>query len=120
MLINADSCRQARDPNRFRQKRCILVPVPYSLSGEHRPSGPISRVPHVTRAYRRLHTMDQSKPSLPNFICLISSASISQHVPANDQSHDFVGAFQDLVHPHIAQDPLDGMIAQIAIASVEL
>ena len=36
---------------------------------------------------------------------------IAQHSAADDEPHDFVGAFQYLMNAHIAQDAFDGMIA---------
>src|ERR1044072_9072859 len=46
--------------------------------------------------------------------------SIAQQLPADDQPHDLIGAFQDLVNPQVPQDALDGMIAQIAVAAMQL
>ena len=46
--------------------------------------------------------------------------SVPQQVPADDQPHHLVGAFQDLVHAHVAQHALDRMVAQIAVAAVQL
>src|SRR5580704_3776966 len=40
--------------------------------------------------------------------------------PADDEAHDLVGTFENLMHPHITQDPFDRMVVQIAIAAVEL
>ncbi len=45
---------------------------------------------------------------------------IAQHSAADDEPHDFVGAFQYLMDAHIAQDALNGMIAQIAITAMQL
>src|SRR6266849_1961838 len=50
----------------------------------------------------------------------ISVPSIPAHIPAHDQPHHLVGAFQDLVHAQVAQYALDRVIAQIAVAAVEL
>src|SRR5271169_191397 len=40
--------------------------------------------------------------------------------PTDDHSHDFVGPFQDSMHPQIADDLLQTILAQIAIATVQL
>src|SRR5271163_45211 len=40
--------------------------------------------------------------------------------PTDDHSHDFVGPFQDSMHPQIADDLLEAILAQIAIATVQL
>ena len=32
---------------------------------------------------------------------------VSQKIAAHDHAHDLVGSFEDLVHAHVAQDPLD-------------
>src|ERR1043166_9638183 len=45
--------------------------------------------------------------------------SIPQHVAADDQPHHLVGAFQYLVHAHVAQDALDWMVAHIAQTDVQ-
>src|SRR5439155_26704561 len=50
----------------------------------------------------------------------ITASSIPQQITADDQPHHLVGAFQDLVDAHVAQDPLDRMIAQVAVAAVKL
>src|SRR5207248_11782557 len=57
---------------------------------------------------------------LPAFPQPPLAPSIAQLVPADDQPHDLVGAFEDLMHPQVPQDALDGMVAQIAIAAMEL
>ena len=51
---------------------------------------------------------------------MIEITLISQYITANDQPHHLVGAFQNLVHAQIAQDALDWMIAQVAVAAVKL
>src|SRR4029078_4981259 len=45
---------------------------------------------------------------------------VSEHSAADDEPHDFVGALKNLVHPHIAQYALDGIVAQIAITAMQL
>ena len=43
-----------------------------------------------------------------------------QQLAGDDQAHDLVGAFEDLVHPDVAQEALDWIVAQVAIATVKL
>src|SRR6204780_1211822 len=40
--------------------------------------------------------------------------------PADDHPHDFVGAFQDSVHPKVADDLFQTVLAQVAVATVQL
>src|SRR5271166_799585 len=40
--------------------------------------------------------------------------------PADDHPHDFVGPFQDSVHPKIANDLFQTILAQVSIAPVQL
>jgi hypothetical protein len=35
----------------------------------------------------------------------------SQYVPRDDDAHDFIGAFENLMHPQIADDFLDPIVA---------
>src|SRR5258707_6204274 len=46
--------------------------------------------------------------------------SIPQQIPADNQPHHLVGAFEDLVYAQVAQDALDWVIAQVAVAAVKL
>src|SRR5436190_21926062 len=57
---------------------------------------------------------------LPAFPQPPLAPSIAQQVPADDQPHDLVGAFEDLMHAQVPQDALNGMVAQVAIAAMEL
>src|SRR3546814_6717288 len=36
------------------------------------------------------------------------------------RSHDLVGAFEDLVHPDVAQDALDGKFTDVTVSAVQL
>src|SRR5580692_6038180 len=47
-------------------------------------------------------------------------ASLPQEVAGDDDAHDLVGAFEDLVHPDVAQIALDREVLQIAIAAMQL
>src|SRR5579875_2536325 len=40
--------------------------------------------------------------------------------PADDHPHDLVGALQDAVHPQVAHDLFQTILAQIAVAAVQL
>src|SRR5713101_1651071 len=45
----------------------------------------------------------------------------SHQKPArNDHAHDLVGAFEDLMHPEVAQITLDGKVLQVAVAAMQL
>src|SRR5262245_22518873 len=63
-------------------------------------------------------SIGSSMPSRDHSI--VVRPSISQQIPAHDQPHYLVGALENLVHAQIPQHPLDRMIAQIAIAAVDL
>src|SRR4051812_35530882 len=45
---------------------------------------------------------------------------LPQQVAGDDDAHDLVGAFEDLVHPQIAQIALDREILEIAVAAMQL
>ena len=45
-------------------------------------------------------------------------SAVFQHVAGHDDTHDFVGALKDLMHPQIAHKFLDAIIGQITIAAV--
>src|SRR3954452_21799913 len=53
--------------------------------------------------------------SLPELL-----ASAADQGARDDEAHDFVGAFEDLVHPEIAHQLLDAVIMQIAVAAEQL
>src|SRR5208283_1391050 len=40
--------------------------------------------------------------------------------PTDDHPHDFVGPFQDSMHPQVADDLLETILAQVAVAAVQL
>src|SRR5690606_14869134 len=44
----------------------------------------------------------------------------AQKLAGNDDPHDFVGAFEDLVHAQIAQDAFDRIVPDIAVAAMYL
>src|SRR4029077_1796885 len=45
---------------------------------------------------------------------------LPQQVAGDDDAHDFVGAFEDLVDAQVAQVALDREIAEIAVAAMQL
>src|SRR5581483_6649753 len=48
-------------------------------------------------------------------------ARLSAEQPArDDDAHDLVGAFEDLMHPHVAEVALDRELLQIPVAAMEL
>src|SRR5215831_13895858 len=51
---------------------------------------------------------------------MVSLPLIPEHSAADDHAHDLVGTLKYLMHAHVAQDALDRMIAQIAIAAMQL
>src|SRR6185437_2702714 len=51
-------------------------------------------------------------PSLP--------AISTQQLARDDDAHDLVGAFQDLVHAQIAHQLLDAEVLEVAVAAVDL
>src|SRR6218665_2640945 len=48
------------------------------------------------------------------------AAGAIEYAPRNDQAHDFVAAFQYLVHAGVAQQALDRVLADVAVAAVQL
>src|SRR3984893_4841164 len=40
--------------------------------------------------------------------------------PADDHAHDFVGSLEDSVHPQVADDLLQPVLAEVAVAAVQL
>src|SRR5690348_9934430 len=48
------------------------------------------------------------------------SRLLPQQVAGDDDAHDLVGAFEDLVHPHVAQIALDREVLEITVAAVQL
>ena len=40
--------------------------------------------------------------------------------PTDDHAHDFVGSLEDAVHPQIADDLLQPVLAQVAVPAVQL
>ena len=46
--------------------------------------------------------------------------SLAEEVAGDDDAHDLVGAFEDLVHAQIAQIALDREILEIAVAAMQL
>ena len=65
-----------------------------------------------------MHMRPQSPryPAAPMFTRLPSL----EEGASNDDVHDFVGALEDLVHAAVPEVALDGVILQIAVASVQL
>src|SRR5690348_17076498 len=45
---------------------------------------------------------------------------LPEEVAGDDDAHDLVGAFEDLMHPQIAQIALDREILEIAVAAMQL
>jgi len=43
-----------------------------------------------------------------------------EHAAGDDDAHDFVGAFQNLVHACVAQQALQRVFADVAVAAVQL
>ena len=43
-----------------------------------------------------------------------------QKAAGDDNAHDLVGAFEDLVHAHVAQIALDREVLQVAVTAVQL
>src|SRR6195952_2333595 len=52
--------------------------------------------------------------------CLRGSPRPSGFSPADDHPHDFVGSLEDSMHPQIADDLLQPVLAQVPVAAVEL
>ena len=52
--------------------------------------------------------------------CAGLSCALCQQGAGGDEAHDLVGAFEDLVHAQVADDLLDAVIGEIAIAAKEL
>src|SRR3982750_1750444 len=73
---------------------------------------------HAPRKYR--HAPLQKRQRSLADLASHSNTLVAQHVTADDQPHHLVGAFEDLVHPHVAQHALDRMVAQIAVTAMEL
>src|SRR5882762_8274439 len=48
------------------------------------------------------------------------SSLLPQQPAGDDDAHDLVGAFEDLVDADVAQVALDGEILEVAVAAVEL
>src|SRR3569833_2513096 len=74
-------------------------------------------------AFGRFSVTSPAAPRRSNRISSVlksATRSIPQHRARDDDAHDLVGAFEDLVHAHVAQHALDGMVAQIAVAAVHL
>src|SRR6056297_1277862 len=46
--------------------------------------------------------------------------AVIKQTTGNNQAHDFVGAFQNLVHPQVAQVALKRVFANVAITAVKL
>src|SRR5665213_70394 len=72
-------------------------------------------------AFGRLRVTSPAAPRRSNrtsSVLKFAKRSIPQHRAGDDDAHDLVGAFEDLVHAHIAQDALDRVVAQIAVAAV--
>src|SRR5258708_18641296 len=52
---------------------------------------------------------------------LRTGCALPHQQPArNDDPHDLVGAFEDLVHPEVAQIALDGKVLQVAVTAMQL
>ncbi len=49
-----------------------------------------------------------------------SSGSLPQQSPGDDDAHDLVGAFEDLVDADVAQMALDREVLEVAVAAVQL
>src|SRR5215470_2431126 len=47
-------------------------------------------------------------------------ALLPQQVAGDDDAHDLVGAFEDLVHPQVAQIALDREVFEITVAAMQL
>src|ERR1700730_14195437 len=94
-------------------------------SSRHRSSSAPSRrtMPCVTAlsaAGRSSVTMPAAPRRSNRISASLAIGSISDEIAAHDQPHDLVAAFENLVDPHVAQHALDRVIAQIAVAAMEL
>src|SRR3546814_16386640 len=52
--------------------------------------------------------------------CARTAASLRQQLAGDDDAHDLVGAFQDLVHPQVPKVALDGVVLDVAVTAVKL
>lgn len=52
-------------------------------------------------------------------LVVLMQRSCCEELTRDDDLHDLIGAFQDLVHAHIAQEALHWVIFQVAIAAAE-
>src|SRR6185437_15719748 len=89
----------------------MTVILRWPRSGPRRMDGPGRRPSRLAT----LAPQGDGPESLPMAIALIP-----QHSATDDQPHDLVGAFEYLVHTDVAQDALNRMIAQIAVAAMQL
>ena len=84
-----------------------------------------TRAPSMGDGVERLRPVEGDEtggaaPLEQDFRSDIGRVQLPSMCAADDQSHDLVGAFQDLVHAHVAQHALDRMIAQIAVTAMQL
>src|ERR1700721_2476549 len=48
------------------------------------------------------------------------SSRTLDHLTRHDQPHDLVGAFQNLMHPQVAHDLFDAVLAQVTVTAMQL
>src|SRR5439155_17651628 len=51
---------------------------------------------------------------------VVSAAVAAEHLARDDDAHDLVGAFQDLVHPQVPYQLLEAIVVEVAVAAVHL
>ena len=114
-----DQRRASAELEQFHERKLNLV---RRKGGARLVAGVIAAPPvSVDRALmKRWHVGAGRRKPRPKADAPARDLLVPQHVAADDQPHHLVGAFQDLMHAHVAQHALDRMVAQIAVAAVQL
>src|SRR3546814_15985364 len=60
-----------------------------------------------------------ARKRLADTTCARTAASLRQQLAGDDDAHDLVGAFQDLVHPQVPKVALDGGVLGVAVTAVK-
>src|SRR5438067_6502508 len=75
---------------------------------------------HLSRLPRRSPAFEAASFSPDPYLIGNGRRSLAKQVAGDNDAHDLVGAFEDLVHAQIAQIALDREVLEVAVAAVEL
>src|SRR6185369_8845459 len=124
-LPRSYSARMSPPAEKARSPAAIMTTRVIAGSFAHRSSSARSArtMPWVTAlsAWGRLSVITPAAPRRSNRISDWTMPSlVPQHCTADDQAHDLIRTLKNLMHTYITQHAFDRVIAQVAVAAVQL